>query len=146
MEALDTLRGRSLIERGQVKGSFTLQSVVLDFATTHLMGAALSEIESGRLDFLIDHGLELANGKEFIREAQVRLIVTPILARLRASLPEPSAIEACLLALLEPLRGQSDEVQGYAPANLLALLRTVRGCLLYTSPVRSLLPFRSRFS
>ena len=129
LEALDTLRGRSLIERGQVKGSFTLQSVVLEYTTTRLIEAAVSEIERGRLQLLIDHGLELANSKEYIRQAQARLIVTPMLARLHASFPEPSALEARLLALLEPLRGQSDEYQGYAPANLLALLRTLRGDL-----------------
>ncbi len=129
LEALDTLRGRSLIERGQVKGSFTLQSVVLDYATARLIAAAADEIERGHLNVLIDHGLELASGKEFIREAQVRLLATPLLARLRAALPEPGALEARLLALLEPLRGQRDELQGYAPANLLALLRTARGDL-----------------
>jgi WD40 repeat protein/transcriptional regulator with XRE-family HTH domain len=129
LEALDTLRGRSLIERGQVKGSFTLQSVVLEYTTTRLIEAAVSEIERGHLQLLIDHGLELANGKEYVREAQERLIVTPLLARLHSSLPEPAAIEARLLALLEPLRGQTDEVQGYAPANLLALLRALRGDL-----------------
>ena len=129
LEALDTLRGRSLIERGKVKGSFTLQSVVLEYTTTRLIEAAVSEIERGHLQLLIDRGLELANGKEYIREAQVRLIVTPLLARLHSSLPEPSAIDARVLALLEPLRGQSDEYQGYAPANLLALLRALRGDL-----------------
>jgi WD40 repeat protein/transcriptional regulator with XRE-family HTH domain len=129
VEALDTLRGRSLVERGAVKGSFTLQSVVLEYTTTRLIGAALSEIEHGRLQILVDHGLELANGKEYIREAQVRLIVTPLLARLHSLFPDPAALEAHLLALLEPLRGQSDEHQGYAPANLLALLRSLRGDL-----------------
>ena len=129
LEALDTLRGRSLIERGQVKGSFTLQSVVLEYAMTRLVGAAVSEIERGHLQRLIDHGLELANGKEYIRVAQERMIVTPLLTRLHASLQEPAALAARLLALLEPLRGQSDEFQGYAPANLLALLRALRGDL-----------------
>ena len=129
LEALDTLRGRSLIERGQVKGSFTLQSVVLEYAMTRLSGAAVSEIERGHLQLLIDHGLELANGKEYIRVAQERMIVTPLLTRLHASLQEPAALAARLLALLEPLREQSDEFQGYAPANLLALLRTLRGDL-----------------
>lgn len=129
LEAFDTLRGRSLIERGQVKGSFTLQSVVLEYATTYFIGAAANEIERGRLNLLVDHGLELANGKEFVREAQVRLIVTPLLAHLRVLLPDPATLERRLLALLEPLRGQSDEVQGYAPTNLLALLRALRGDL-----------------
>lgn len=129
LEALDTLRGRSLIERGKVKGSFTLQSVVLEFATTRLIEAAVSEIERGHLNLLIDHGLELASAKEYLREAQVRLIVAPILARLHNSYPEPAALEARLLALLEPLRGRSDEYQGYVPANLLMLLRALDGDL-----------------
>lgn len=129
LEALDTLRGRSLMERGKVKGSFTLQSVVLEFSTTRLIEAAVSEIERGHLHLLIDHGLELANSKEYIREAQVRLIVAPVLARLHNSYPEPAALEARLLALLEPLRGRSDELQGYAPGNLLMLLSALRGDL-----------------
>jgi WD40 repeat protein/transcriptional regulator with XRE-family HTH domain len=129
LEALDTLRGRSLIERGQAKGTFTLQSVVLDFATTRLIEAAVSEIERGRLHRLIDHRLELANAMEYIRQAQVRLIIAPILVRLRSSYADAAAIRARLLELLEPLRGQSDEYQEYAPANLLALLRALHGDL-----------------
>ncbi len=129
VDALDTLRGRSLIERGQVKGSFTLQSVVLEYTTTRLIEAAVREIERGPLHLLMDHGLELANGKEFLREAQERLILAPLLARLHSAFPGPSAIKARLLALLEPLRGQADEHQGYAPANLLALLRALSGDL-----------------
>jgi WD40 repeat protein/transcriptional regulator with XRE-family HTH domain len=126
LEAFDSLRGRSLIERGNVKGSFTLQSVVAEYTKTRLIEAAVSEIESGNLRLLMDHALELANVQEYIREAQVRLIVTPILARLRTLHAEPSAVQARLLALLEPLRGKSSEFQGYAPANVLMLLRAHR--------------------
>ncbi len=129
LEALDTLRGRSLIEHGKLKASFALQSVVLEYATTRLIEAAVSEIERGHLHLLINHALELANGKEYIREAQVRLIVAPILARLRNLDPEPDALQARLTALFDPLRGRSEEFQGYAPANLLALLRALRGDL-----------------
>ncbi len=129
LEALDTLRGRSLIERANRKASFTLQSVVLEYATTRLIEAAVGEIERGHPDLLIDHGLELASAKEYVRQAQMRLMVTPILSRLRNSYPEPEALEARLIELLEPLRGRSEELQGYAPANLLALLRASRGDL-----------------
>ncbi len=129
LEALDTLRGRSLIEHGKLKGSFTLQSVVLEYTTTRLIETAVNEIERGHLDSLIDHGLELANVKEYIREAQVRLIVASIVARLRNIYPESDAMENRLLALFEPLRGRSEEFQGYAPSNLLMLLRALRGDL-----------------
>lgn len=129
LEALDSLRGRSLIERGKSKGSFTLQSVVLEYTTTRWIEAAVSEIERGHLHLLIDHALELGNAKEFIREAQVRLIVTPISARLRNIYPDSAAVENHLLALLEPLRGRGEELQGYATANILMLLRALRGDL-----------------
>lgn len=129
LEALDSLRGRSLIERGNVKASFTLQSVVAEYTKTRLIEAAVSEIERGHLQLLIDHALELATTKEYIREAQVRLIVTPILVRLRNSYSDAAALTARLRALLEPLRGRSDEFQGHAPANLLMLVRALRGDL-----------------
>ena len=37
LEAVEALRRRSLIERGQLRGSFTLQSVVLEYATARLI-------------------------------------------------------------------------------------------------------------
>jgi WD40 repeat protein len=129
LEALDALRGRSLIEPGKMKGSFRLQSVVLEYATTRLIEAVVGEIERGHPDLLIDHGLALSSVKEYVRQTQVRLIVTPILSHLRHAYAEPAALEARLIALLEPLRGRSDEFQGYAPANLLILLHALRGNL-----------------
>src|SRR5207302_9364171 len=43
LEAVDGLRGRSLIERGQRAGSFTVQSVVLEYVTALLIAQARSE-------------------------------------------------------------------------------------------------------
>src|SRR5260221_8832501 len=40
LEAVDGLRRRSLIERGQRAGSFTLQSVVLEYVTARLIAEA----------------------------------------------------------------------------------------------------------
>ncbi len=67
LDAVEALRRRSLIERGQRRGSFTLQSVVLEYATARLIAEAASEIEQGRLARLIEHGLELATAKEYVR-------------------------------------------------------------------------------
>src|SRR5258708_3444918 len=82
LEAIEALRRRSLIERGKCRGSFTLQSVVLQYATALLIAEASSEIEQGSLARLIEHGLELANAREDVRQTQHRFILTPILARL----------------------------------------------------------------
>jgi NB-ARC domain/Anaphase-promoting complex subunit 4 WD40 domain len=129
LEVLDSLRRRSFIERGQLQGSFTLQSVVLVYVTTQLIVEAAGEIELRRLARLIEHGLELATAKEYVRQTQQRLIVAPLLARVREALRGRADVERHLLALLDQLRTQADDAQGYGPANVLALLRERRGHL-----------------
>jgi hypothetical protein len=130
LEALEALRRRSLVERGKQPGSFTLQSVVLEYATARLIGEAASEIEQGRLSppsRLIEHGLELASSKEYVRQSQQRLLVAPLLAHLRGVYRGREEVEQHLLALLSQLREHADYAQGYGPANALALLREERG-------------------
>ncbi len=135
LEAVEALRRRSLLERGHRRGSFTLQSVVLEYATARLIAEGASEIEQGRLARLIEHGLELAKAREYVRQTQQRLIVVPILALLRSSYPQRDALEQQLFSLLAHLRTQADYAQGYGPANVLALLLLQRGHLrgLYLS-------------
>jgi len=129
LDAVEALRRRSLIERGQRRGSFTLQSVVLEYATARLIDEAASEIEEGRLSRLIEHGLELAISKEYVRQTQQRLLVAPLLVQLRSRYHGRGEVESHLLALLSRLRERADYAQGYGPANVLALLREVRGHL-----------------
>ncbi len=129
LEAVDSLRRRSLIERGKLPGSFTLQSVVMEYVVAQLIAEVTSEMKQGRLSRLIEHSLELAPSKDYVRQTQQRLIVTPILADLRNTYPRRSALEEHLLALLDRLRERADHAQGYGPANLLALLRELRGHL-----------------
>ncbi len=122
LEAVEALRRRSLVERGHHRGSFTLQSVVLEYATARLIAEAASEIEQGNLSRLIEHGLALATAREYVRQTQQRLIVAPILALLRSSYQQRDALEQQLFSLLAHLRTQADYAQGYGPANVLALL------------------------
>jgi len=129
LEAVEALRRRGLIERGQRPGCFTLQAVVLEYATMRLISEAASEIEQGWLARLIEHGLELATAREYVRQAQERLIVVPLLAQVRSTYPEQAAVEGRLLSLLDQLRARADYAQGYGPANVPALLTQQRGHL-----------------
>src|SRR5712692_2296336 len=52
LAAVDNLRRRSLIERGKLPGSVTLQSVVLEYVTGLLIEEATSELAQGRLSRL----------------------------------------------------------------------------------------------
>jgi len=129
LEALDGLGRRSLIERGQRAASFTLQSVVLEYATARLIAELASEIGQGHLNRLIAYGLCQAQAKDYVRQAQEHLLVVPLLTRLRSMYQGHADLEARLLWLLDHRRGLPQTSQGYGPANLVALLRVLRGDL-----------------
>jgi hypothetical protein len=129
LEALDGLHRRCFIERGQRPGSFTLHSVVLEYATERLIAEATSEIEQGHLVRLIQFGLCQAQAKEYVRQTQERLLVVPLLTRLQSMYQGQADVEARFLWLLDQLRGRNQKSQGYGPANLVALLRVLRGDL-----------------
>ncbi len=129
LEAVDGLRRRSLIESGKRPGSFTLQSVVLEYVTATLIAEGCSEIQQHRLYKLIQYGLSQAHAKEYVRQTQRRLLVSPLLAALQSIYLSQAEMEEQLLCLLDQLRAQADFAQGYGPANLLVLLRLQRGHL-----------------
>jgi WD40 repeat protein/transcriptional regulator with XRE-family HTH domain len=127
LEGIEALRRRSLVERGQKHGSFTLQSVVLEYATARLIDEVSSEIREGKPHRMIEHGLELAHAREYVRQAQERLIVSPVLEQLRIAYPRQAALEEQLRALLAQFAELSYAEQGYGPANVVTLLRLYRG-------------------
>ena len=129
LEALQALYHRSLIERGQTPGSFTLQSVVLEYLTARLVEEASDELQRGEFSRLIDYGLELANAREDVRQTQQRLLLLPLLDNLQHIHSDSTRVESLLIGYLDQIRGLTDAAQGYAPANLLALLRLLRGHL-----------------
>jgi WD40 repeat protein len=129
LEAVDGLRRRSLIERGQQAGSFTLQSVVLEYVTGRLVRTASQEIRQGRLALLLSHGLSQAQAKDYVRQTQERLLLTPLLDLLKSVYRGRAEVEERLRELLSRLGAQGEQAQGYGPANLVALLRLLRGDL-----------------
>src|SRR5213082_2932727 len=72
---------------------------------------------------------EQAQAKDYVREIQVRLLVHPLLERLRAELGADSLVEAHLLDLLAQFRAEDAATQGYGPANVISLLKDLRGHL-----------------
>jgi WD40 repeat protein/transcriptional regulator with XRE-family HTH domain len=126
LEAVDSLRRRSLIELGQRQASFTLQAVVLEYATALLIEEAVREIQQQELEHLLKYSLVQAQAKEYVRQTQQRLIVAPMLTQLRTTYSQRGALEAHLIMLLDQLREWKEDAQGYGPANLIALLRELR--------------------
>ncbi|HEX6480418.1 MAG TPA: XRE family transcriptional regulator, partial [Ktedonobacteraceae bacterium] len=129
LEVVDGLHRRSLIERGQRPGSFTLQAVVLEYVTTRLVTLASEEIQLGQLLRLREQSFSQARAREYVRQTQERLLLAPLLVRLQSACQGRTEVERQLLKLLDALRERTEEAQGYGPANLVALLRLVRGNL-----------------
>src|SRR5215471_8531427 len=128
LEALEALWRRSLIERGE-GASFTLQSVVMEYLTDALLEHLSEEIVLQTMDHLYRYALEQAQAKDYVRQTQVRLLVRPLVERLRAELGSDEHVEDQLLTLLMHFRTEDDNRQGYGPANVISLLKALRSNL-----------------
>jgi WD40 repeat protein/DNA-binding SARP family transcriptional activator len=128
LEALEALSRRSLLERGQ-QASFSLQSVVMEFLTDALGERLAEEIVLGDPQHLRRVALSQAQATDYVRQTQVRLLIHPLLERLRAELGADGLVEQHLLGLLAQFRAEDATAQGYGPANVLSLLKDLRGHL-----------------
>ncbi|HEX6552951.1 MAG TPA: NB-ARC domain-containing protein [Ktedonobacteraceae bacterium] len=128
LEALEALRRRSLLERGQ-QATFSLQSVVMEYLTDELGERLSEEIVLGPPKLLRQVALAQAQAKDYVRKSQVRLLVQPLLERLRAELGTDAQVEAHLLRLLAQFRREDAAKEGYGPANVITLLTALRGHL-----------------
>ncbi len=128
LEALEGLSRRSLIERGQ-GASFTLQSVVMEYLTDALLDQLTGEIVTQAVEHLRRYALEQAQAKDYVRQIQVRLLVHPLVERLRADFGSDPRIEDECLSLLTRFRTEDGSSQGYGPANVISLLKDLRGDL-----------------
>jgi len=131
LEALEALRRRSLVERSEPGPGFTLPSVVLEYVTDQLVERGVAEVlaADGPRALLTSQPLVLAQAKDYIRRAQERLIAAPLLERLAARCGSAEAAGRRLSTLLDELRRRPLEEQGYAPGNVVNLLRLLRGQL-----------------
>ncbi len=124
LQAIDSLERRSLIEKD--RSNITQQAVIMDHFTGELIHQICHDISHQKADFqsgfLWRYALVKANARDYIRQAQVRLILSPIIQQLRESYASVQAIAAALTERLSDARQQSKKV-GYVGGNVLTLLR-----------------------
>jgi len=101
----------------------------MEYLTDALLDHLSGEIRTMALDHLHRYALEQAHAKDYVRETQVRLLVRPLVERLRAEFTSDSSIEEQCLSLLRHLRTEDGDSQGYGPANVIALLKALRSDL-----------------
>src|SRR6266700_3860623 len=127
LEALTSLRWRSLLERGEQGAVFTLQPVVLEYVTERLTEHIGEEIISKKPALLLGFVLMKSQVKEYIQNSQVRLIVQPILDKLMTRFGSKQRIEQGLMDLADWLREQPFAEQGYGGGNMVNLLVSLNG-------------------
>src|SRR5205807_7913004 len=82
VEAMHSLRGRSLVERGEQGAVFTLQPVVLEYVTERLVTLVSQEIHDSRPALLLTYALLKGQAREYVRSSQANLILQAVLDRL----------------------------------------------------------------
>ncbi len=108
---------------------FTLQPILIEYVTARLIDNITKEIESGELSLLNTHALIKALAPNYVRETQTRLILEPIRERLLLNFVTKAEVEIQLKQLLSNLREQIPRKLGYAGANILHLLISLKSNL-----------------
>src|SRR5207247_4852928 len=106
-----------------------LQSVVMEYLTDELGETLSEEIVVGNPQQLRRLALAQAQAKDYVRQTQGRLLVHPLVERLRSELGTDGLVEEHLLRLLAQFRAEDEALQGYGPANVISLLKALRGHL-----------------
>ena len=121
LQAIDGLAQRSLLEKDNSR--ITQQPVIMDYLVGELVEQICHEIKHQEIGLLRSHALVKADAKDYIYEAQIRLILEPIIEQLRSHWPDIADLVAHLGAMLNGVRGKSASETGYVGGNIFNLLR-----------------------
>jgi WD40 repeat protein len=119
LEALESLQARSLIETVEV--GLTQQPVIMEYVTERFIQAIEQEITTGNLNLFRTHALIEAQTQDYLRDAQIQLILHPLTERLLTHFATQAQLEEYICKILASLRHQSATQTGYAAGNLLNL-------------------------
>jgi WD40 repeat protein len=116
---IERLKRRSLLEDGQ--GRWLLQPMVAEYAIGQLIQELCDEIASGVINYFNRLALINTQSTDYVRSAQIRQLVQPLIHRLIERFGTQQQLELQLEHLKEVLRSSSP-LSGYAGGNLLNFL------------------------
>ncbi|TBR56862.1 hypothetical protein B4U84_25755 [Westiellopsis prolifica IICB1] len=124
VEAVESLLRRSLIEK--TVSLFTLQPVLMEYVTEQLVAQVCSEIVLKKIVLLRCHALMKATAPDYIIDAQVRLLLQPVIDGLLNHFGNTKGIENQLTQILVTLRETSPLEPSYTAGNIFNLLCHLR--------------------
>jgi WD40 repeat protein len=122
VDTLQSLQMRIPVETRPV-ASFTIQPVLIEYATERLLEEAFLEFTNERFFLLNQYALSKATSKEYIRQGQLRRFVSPLLRRLVDSLGSKKRTEKKLKYILSQWREKNSRKPGYLGGNILTMLQ-----------------------
>jgi WD40 repeat protein len=131
LTVLQSLHRRSIISlsSGQVeqgKRHWSLQPMVMEYAIDQFVNQICTEIEQQRPFWLNTHPIIQATTTEYLRQAQLRLIVQPTIDRLRTSIGNLQQIGTQLRLILTKWQISNSLQPGYLAGNILNLLTQLK--------------------
>lgn len=120
LEALESLQQRSLIEKH--RASFTQQPAVMEYVTNQLIEQVCTEIYTKDINLFNSHALLKAQTKDYIRDAQYRFFVKPLIDKLLAIFRSKKRLASQLNQIIWEVRLHPQLTLGYAGGNVLNLL------------------------
>ena len=124
LDTLASLRERAMVEV-RADHRFTLQPVILEYVTKHLVERISAWIRVEDVVHLGQYPLIKAQTSDYIRESQVRFILAPVAEMLNVSEGEDASAQKLKL-LLTKLREGWSQAPVYAAGNILNLLIYLR--------------------
>jgi WD40 repeat protein len=119
-DALLSLDSRSLIERSE-KGIF-LQPVILEYVSNNLVTKICDEILKNQPVLLKEIALIKAQSKDYLRFAQIQLILRPLIDSLIEKLGNFTTLQNQLKIILRQQKSETPHQRGYLAGNILNLL------------------------
>ena len=128
-DALESLSWRSLIETKA--GKYTQQPVIMEYVTERLIETIYKELETlNRKEnstseittplLFYTHALLKTTNRDYVRDSQRRMILTPLVKRLKTLLVQPATVSQYMMSVLASLR---QVVVGYGVGNFMNLCR-----------------------
>ena len=124
---LQSLQRRVPLERASSR--FSLQPVLIEHITSRLIRTAVTELLAGEAGILETHALQRALARDYVREAQTRLIITPIIDSLENALDGRDQVQGHLREYVLRLRSMGGRKRSYAGGNIMNLLCQLDGTL-----------------
>lgn len=120
LQSLASLKRRSLIKNTPL--GYTQLPVLKEYIINRLIDELCQEIKTEQIERLNRYSLCKATSKDYIRETQVRQIITPLLERLLQELGGKRNVENKLKQIISNFQQQSPQAPGYLGGNILNLL------------------------